>query len=223
MTLQASASTYIYCPFNLCVYWDGHNSGLCSLSSRFYKTTEKALVQPVQLWDRNTVWSRSSLASPKKKSAWTITNPKSASLTHVGYSQRLPVNLDPFFSAWLLILILFVPSEEAHWALSISSLFDPFLGNGNVTQALLTRVPQFPSLWARCFNTVCSAWSTQTLRYLQSSVQPFQVTPSWIHLNISTFFECPYSIMRCKCNSVNLQAVPELQADRHHPVKEDNN
>ncbi|TNN62952.1 hypothetical protein EYF80_026832 [Liparis tanakae] len=51
---------------------------------------------------------------PKKKSARTITNPKSARLAHVGYSRRLPVNLDPFFSAWLLILILFVPSEEAH-------------------------------------------------------------------------------------------------------------
>lgn len=70
-----------------------------------------------------------------------------------------------------------------------------------------------PGRWKSC--DICKAPSSRSRSHLCERVSTFLVP-----LNVRTPTD---GVMRCKLNSVNLQAAPELQARQHHPVKEDNN
>lgn len=149
-------------------------------------------------------------------------SPMSACLTHVGNSWRRPDDLqyqhlaaDPYHVGL---------SGDAYWTPSICFLLGPFPVCGNVTQCEAAHLNAPLSIPVdMCFNTVavtkgCDIYKAQSSHVRSYPHEYFSTFPAL--LEVLTY---PDSIMRCKWNSVNLQAAPELQADPHPPVKEDNN
>lgn len=165
-------------------------------------------------------------------SAGTATDPISACLTHVGYSQRLTVNFQPRglelypplpgCSSLSFLAQVRMPTEPCLSAPCLTHSQAMVMWHGHCSPECLAFHLCGPDVLTLCVAPGrpkgCDIYKAQSSHFRSHPHESIS-----IFLLLANVLTHTDSIMKCKCNSVNLQAAPEFQADLHHPVKEDNN